>query len=145
MPRVACAGRSPSWSRRCCNPMKDVTSLEVSRRLKEAGWKQDQGAHYADWGDGKIELNPNTNPNSNEYCERFAASTIGELLEALPKNIEGKYLVITWDDYGWMMGYKYPLHELKSDFYYSIQGSVGQTIQDCLAQLWIALKEKNLV
>ena len=71
---------------------KQVTSLELSKRLKELGVKQDslchwvQGGHYPDdWSESTLEREKATKKYDKDFmCSAF---TVAELGIALPRNI----------------------------------------------------------
>ncbi len=71
------------------SPENIVVSLEMARRLKEAGWPQDNSCFY--WlrcGDGKDDFSVSrTDVGRNSMVESFAAPTAEELLRRLPYKI----------------------------------------------------------
>lgn len=118
--------------------MKDSVSLEVARKLKEAGWEQDRkepGFFHR--------LTDNGGLIRTAYWEipmfgsehRLAAPTIGEMLEAL-------YPV------AFLFGNATAEHEKEGKWGVACQGQ--DTIHndnpaDALADLWISLKEKGII
>lgn len=134
--------------------MKDCVSLEIAKKLKEAGWKQlvEDGVQF--WWlvpcDGRT---PHVEPfRINEAIEEpvadsIAAPTIGELLEALPVGIElykerddesrGDYCAQLDPD--GPNAVKEIMAERWADPCYSPNPA------DALALLWMALKERGIL
>lgn len=117
--------------------MKTV-NLETAKKLKEAGWPQNVGGHWVDWGDDMTpKFNPYPNERSNEFCTRYAAPDISELLGALPFN-SGK-------DVGLTLGI------IEDEKVYIARYGIRQAphVDTCpaeaLASLWLELKKKNLI
>lgn len=140
--------------------MTDCVSLEIAKKLKEAGWKQESLYLY---GDGILTLKEEP-PHFKRYdgirtpgcscCsateredvrEWCAAPTIGSLLAALPKvhpSYAEFYLNLSpWC--GWDADYR--CFEPSGN-----TGEKGHTDDinhpaDALAELWMALKERGIV
>lgn len=97
-----------------------TVSLELAKKLKEAGWHQ-AGEHFL-------------SENVSEL-PRYAAPTIGELLEALPKcklqkhPTDGGY-------YAWIPAHPFGHPTLKS---------FSADPADAFAELWLSLQSKNLL
>lgn len=127
--------------------MKDCVSLEIAKKLKEAGWAQELCAH----GTELFYVTTHADKDaiwSREGIERWhgvvkeqtAAPTIGELLEALPlerRNFHNLRAPLTLERElvvgGWFAGYHDDI------------GISSDTPADALAELWMALKEKGLI
>lgn len=128
--------------------MKDCVSLDIAKKLQEAGWKQDDGTYYHYYLrlDGQYSTESVHHLVLNRYT--IAAPTTGELLEALPTSItifgEGS------DEWGLNLypridkrwGCSYQREGFEIETRYSQDAS---TPADALALLWLALKEKNLL
>lgn len=127
---------------------KDCVSLEVAKKLKEAGWRING---FFVWKIGKAtgveNLRISYEAGDNiEHFDFFFAPTIGELLEALPnpRNITVANLKLyrcddeTWEAYfdDWSEGENVSWKNVIAK---------APNAPDCLALLWLSLKEKNLI
>lgn len=115
--------------------MKDCVSLEVAKKLKEAGWPQvttRKSFYWFIYKSGEV----------LDYCgptwaiegliAHYLAPTIGELLEVLGL-VELKAL----------NNGSYRVWNHKND--HEHEGHVASNPADALAELWMALKEKGIV
>lgn len=135
--------------------MTNTVSLEVAKKLKEAGWEQ-KHTHYA-WVFESLSHEDLTEPPeprwmiTSPFCPddmggewTHAAPTIGELLEALPH---------PHDRTGHKNLKLYRADDETYEAYYSDIG--GDTWENCIAShahpadalaiLWLKLREKKLV
>lgn len=121
-----------------------TTSLELSKRLKEAGYPQGESHFYYEI-DGK---------ESRRVCRysgelgrnvdsHYASPTAEEILKELPKeDNDFGTLAVTWDDSRWCVGY-YTFGKRGEKQWNSFihQGSLC----DSLATMYLHLKEHNLL
>ena len=115
---------------------QQVTNLELSKRMKELGFKQKS---FARW---EVYTDPNTNrkkklivlQGGHTFGDVYSAYTVSELGEMLPKECksfkEGK-------DFYWAC------ERIGADKYRSVSG--GNTEADARAKMLIYLKENNLL
>lgn len=138
--------------------MKDCVSLEIAKKLKEAGWPQAiyqpinrfshrNNTHFYVPFSGDAEIWPLVRREDwkealkdNSIDGFIAAPTIAELLGALPKELKAKMtrrLMLISDGNGWEA--RYQGNRIASP------SADAPNPADALAMLWMALKEKNLV
>lgn len=137
-----------------------VVSLEWAKKLKEAGWPQENACFYFKEYDESKEtekaeylrsIHRDAMPfidarfanviRDKPYYILYAALTAEELLGKLPKEYKDAALTITWDDSRWCVGY-YPFGS-KDPFWESFihQGC----LPDSLACLYCYLSEQKLL
>ncbi|MDD4584800.1 MAG: hypothetical protein PHR33_02940 [Bacilli bacterium] len=119
---------------------QQVTNLELSKRMKELGFKQEGLFMYREWKTGMLSLDYLPHKNAFGYnptldfLGSYTAYTVAELGEMLPKECksfkEGK-------DFYW------ECERIGADKYRSVSG--GNTEADARARMLIYLKENNLL
>lgn len=147
---------------------KDCVSLDVARKLKAAGWEQNDDDHYLMYAKRHYAPCKGKSPETcqctfdlicdQESCDydgccnhdrtsALAAPTIGELLEALPKHYrnltESRFVMIwNWLQNKWHVGY-----QMMGEFtdYFDGTEHLDVAPADALALLWLELKAKNLL
>lgn len=152
------------------NIEQQVTSLELAKQLKEAGYPQDESLFMWDWeGKLRVGINGVNTPHYKtaypdtlkiETDECFAAPTVAELGEKLPRTLylddevrgKGAYeIYLFWPDRGgdWWLTY-----EKEEDFrrVFLLDGSNAQEIHikdkneaNARAKMWLYLKKENLL
>lgn len=121
---------------------KQVTSLELSKKLKELGVPQES---YFLWVSGEFSekgyrINPSFVDKANRYY--LSAFSVAELGELLPKFLEKKAQLLTIrpdPERGWNA------HYIVYDFGFTPWKSCGETLADTLANMLIHLIESNLL
>lgn len=128
---------------------QQVTSLELSKRLKELGVKQE--SHFY-WNNHKI---GQWGLQTSKYSHSIAAYTVAELGELLPKHLsigeygnrEFRYLIISHSDGvvqrlgRWYVYYDLPSHVGK-DYQYGME---ADNEADSRGLMLAYLKENNLI
>lgn len=121
---------------------KQVTSLELSKKLKEAGYKQEglwwwfkfpQDRHY--------EIIPNNLHEENDFYKRYnpiIAPTVAELGEALPK----RFPSMQNDNIN--EGYKAICYCMSNEAD-NIKPTYANTEANARAKMWLYLKENKLL
>lgn len=131
-----------------------TTSLELSKALKEAGWKNEVEFYW--YGDDLYFRN-----EMKDFCEtceartlgmyiterkRFTAPTAEEILEKLPKEIvnhfgdnERQGLMIGREEYGWTVYYNHCSNLSRC------MDVEAETLADACAKMWLYLKSHNLL
>lgn len=122
-----------------------VPNLELSKRLKEAGFPQESDFWWVNQPNGglrtsgykwKLESKPRTRILQYEY---IAAPLATELLERLPAEIKngGK-------EYWLRVGKNIPYYEIGyCDNGTCLPTTAGMTLPDALAEMWLWLKEND--
>jgi hypothetical protein len=122
-----------------------VVSLELAKRLKELGVKQESLFWWVDYTDGYSEPAWNLNSNHVGYKAHLSAYTVAELGEMLPGDIGRDWWLDIWksDDF-WYVAYTEERegggHDFLSDFLAS-----SPTEADARAKMLIYLIENNLI
>lgn len=119
-----------------------VTSLELSKRLKELGVKQDSLFYWNEVKDpgGRWSWVIETKPMSMKGADgnSFSAYTAGELGEMLPNKIGDEHLLLIWKNSDWNVTYE------------DIDGGKiivksSKTLADGMALMLIHLLTSNLI
>jgi hypothetical protein len=114
---------------------KHTTSLDISRQLKEAGWKKEtEFWWYVSSLGGKPNLVPKSNLSVNKKLVKlYSAPLATEILEELPMGlhiikgisyIDGKFQVFTIDEE---------------------QSEPDESLPNALAKMWLYLKKEGLL
>jgi len=130
--------------------MKDCVSLDIAKKLEEAGWKRDD-RHWiwiVAFGKGSLQMArewrdtlfdkrcfENLCETAN-FKEHFAAPTIGELLEALPD-----WSTIKKMERGEPLKQYLTYNNIELPGWNSTQDNPA----DALALLWMKLKKKGII
>lgn len=125
-----------------------TTNLELSKQLKEAGYRQVAYLYHIQYSD-----DPQTNrstlatysnldfeyqhPDKEHDKRRFASPTADELLDQLPSILKGKFLNLYKRVDGWHISY-----ELPDRFFHR---EVETDLADAAAKMWLYLKKQNLL
>lgn len=123
--------------------MKDCVSLEIAKQLKEAGWKLGKSnLHWYVYTGKDAEIQPNIAKVRvrSRLWKNYPAASIGELLEALPKEVERRHLCLgspTGTRWWAMYDGIAPLD--------SLYITKHPNLADVLASLWMELKKEGIV
>jgi hypothetical protein len=135
--------------------LKDITtSLDVSKKLKEAGYKQDSILYWwqNDCDEDHTQLRnriPNNQSLSIHKWFVYSAPTTDELLEQLPPDVSDRWILsinaIDYDDYKeYEVGYtKY--FEDNGVWAYKDKYFQDKKLPDALAEMWLYLKKEGLL
>lgn len=118
-----------------------VTSLEISKKLKESGWTKETEFWWGIKIIGKANQHPALYSNeiaqiyiNNKVGEFYPAAFATEILEELPNRMAGV---------GVLKIYKFP-NEYEIT-YASIYPQKDKTLLDALAAMWLYLKQEELL
>lgn len=115
-----------------------TTSLETSKLLKEAGFRQDTFfRHYLHkFEDTAVNTIPDPIFYPSEYWEEYPSPTTDEILEEL---IGERQVKITWMSRyeHWLVSFRLDVDEFK--------GFENKSLPEALASLWLWLKKENLI
>lgn len=126
-----------------------VTSLEISKKLKKIGVKQESAfywafAHNCTEYPPKIYYIGNDNPNFIE--EHWSAFTVAELAEILPKQIRGFDLLIRPMDGStplkWHLGY---VENNQEGYEYRFERQASDNLANAMAWMLIYLIKDGLI
>lgn len=132
--------------------MKDTCSLDIAKKLKEAGWPQSQGGSadvcyvwtHQPEAPKAVHLSGSDGIHDYDYEPEwwFNAPTIAELLEALPDEAEDEEgsearLTVTKTGKQYIATY--------GDNEFALEAELNPNPADALALLWLALKEKKII
>ncbi len=123
-----------------------TTSLELSRKLKKAGFPQKVNEFY--WAGKVYQEEPYTLlyleeiKNIKDY-EYIASPTADEILDLLPKNIGIYYLNTSKLDDSWHCTYDF-VNTAKAK-YERKHSEFSETLADAAALMWLFLKKENLI
>lgn len=117
-----------------------VTNLELSKKLKELGVKQNSFFYWITWDDGDTKLHNYSGEGQDlvgDYCSAFTCSELGEIL---PRSLwikrESYYLNICHNAAGgWLVSY--------GEYKYLSIGA--ETMADAMAKMLIYLIENKLL
>lgn len=110
---------------------KHVTSLEISRQLKVAGWNKETALWWVRYSDNEWGVNSRLvgfNP--------ISAPLATEILEELPYKVENCYLVCCKAYSGFIVRYfDYEKTEIRNE--------KADTLPNALAKMWLYLKRNG--
>lgn len=126
-----------------------TVSLEMAKKLKEAGFGQDTEYKWLDYAGKGPHLNPFTKIGHTDNFEKLyevicAAPTTDELLAELPETIHGApvyQLAIEPINKIFWCGYQ----NHRSDGVEYKREAVANTLPEALAKMWLWLKSQNLL
>jgi hypothetical protein len=121
-----------------------TTSLEVSKELKEAGWKKETKCSWTDAYrvDGNFDL-VNISFLKCSGKNVYPALLSDEILEELPQGVykeSSYYLVIHPTLTGWTVEYRYRI--FTDEVLCCLE---DKSLPDALAKMWLYLKKENLL
>lgn len=131
-----------------------VTSLELARKLKEAGYPQEGEfwwKHYEQSEVGELPILARDDEINDGFMEDYyAAPLCTELLEQLPEYIDlpdgsRKYPLIYKDHYGDERGqvYRAYLSDISNPNFLGEMRFENQSLPNALAEMWLWLKENS--
>lgn len=143
-------------------PEQNVTSLEWSKKLKEAGWPQEDSVFrwaIQKWGDYHVEpfveyalvgemWNPITQEPHHKTHTLIAAPTAEEILRRLPDCIEPDFRIFVdrrLPSKKWTVNYRTPIDALIPRKAKTMHEETSVTLANAAAAMWIYLKENSLL
>lgn len=123
-------------------------SLELAKKLKEAGYRQESLFGWVENLNGDFSLvgiRPDRNKQINKLMDWYSAPTASELGEALPSRIINK------DEFGYLIIQKLQLSNRYNISYISMeeleisQAFIDKSEANARAKMWLYLKEKGLL
>lgn len=127
--------------------MKDCVSLEVAKKLKEAGWVQDGTEYYYGQYSGDTVLwvlrhyTDEKIWKDNSSSTVLCAPTVADLLEAL--SAKALFGELNWNYHGGTWGARFTMELGKH--VYLMPDERQKNPADALAIIWITLKEAGLI